>query len=198
MHQPNVGIIRYGYTAYKTSTSASSPKNLSIVFVNEKSQFSIWLYLEYSCGSQPPFKNGASFWKMINLTLKKMVGLPGTVHLVFSPGCKNHLRLTETWPESWPVTLRKNWGDSTKLLVDFWRSLQRWTLGMTFHSKPWRIHGTIVYLLVATWMVDFYGFHVGKYTIYMDSMVNTDWSYDWIQNICPPSNWPGGVAHSML
>ena len=43
---------------------------------------------------------------------------------------------------------------------------QRW-FEMRFYTKrnshTHRIHGTIVY--IPTWMVDFYGFHVGKYTL---------------------------------
>ena len=38
------------------------------------------------------------------------------------------------------------------------------------HLDAHRIHGKKVYL--PTWMVDFYGFHVGKYTSPMDAMGN--------------------------
>ena len=31
-------------------------------------------------------------------------------------------------------------------------------------SSPWMIHGTGIFFRLPTWMVDFYGFHVGKYT----------------------------------
>ena len=34
---------------------------------------------------------------------------------------------------------------------------------------PWRIHGTFG-IFTDPWMVDFYGFHVGKYTSPMDPM----------------------------
>ena len=42
--------------------------------------------------------------------------------------------------------------------------------GKNTNRDPWRIHGTGIFTYCTTWMVDFYGIHVGKYTSPMDPM----------------------------
>ena len=45
-------------------------------------------------------------------------------------------------------------------------------MGESEHYDPLgpRIHMEVIHLYIPTWMVDFYGFHVGKYASLMDGM----------------------------